>query len=135
MYSLARLAMNMGYRVSGSDLTPSAYTENLSSLGAEIFYTHDEEHTVGAEAVVYSHAIARDNPELLAAMRSGVGIYSRAELLGLFMKSFECRIGVSGSHGKSTTSAMVYHILQRLGKSPTAAIGAPVLSGMPFAQG
>ena len=52
MYSLARLAMNMGYRVSGSDLTPSAYTENLSSLGAEIFYTHDEEHTVGAEAVV-----------------------------------------------------------------------------------
>lgn len=135
MYSLARLAMNEGYRISGSDLTSSTYTENLSSLGAEIFYTHAKEHIDGAEAVVYSHAIAEDNPELRAAMMSGVGIYSRAELLGLFMKSFECRIGISGSHGKSTTSAMVYHILSHLGKAPTAAIGAPVLSGMPFAQG
>ena len=135
MYSLARLAKNIGYTVTGSDLAKSPYTESLSALGVKIFYSHAKENVDGAWGIVYSLAVSTDNPELSAALNSGAQIYSRAELFGLLMKKYATRIGVSGSHGKSTTTAMVYHILKHLGLSATAAVGAPISDGLPFCDG
>lgn len=136
MYALARLALEFGYNISGSDTSPSLYTENLISLGAKIFYTHSESNIPdGVSEVVYSLAIAHDNPELTSARKRDIPTFSRAEFLGNLMKSYAHPIGVSGSHGKSTTTAMIYHILSKLGKNPTALVGAPLCGGMPYAGG
>ena len=136
MYSLARLAMGLGISVSGSDLSENGYTRSLASLGARIFYTHSEKNiTEGVRELVYSLAIAQDNPELTAAAKMGIPVRTRAEKLGELMRSYAFPIGVSGSHGKSTTTAMIYHILAKLGKNPTALIGAPLRGGVPFADG
>ena len=136
MYSLARLGLKAGASVSGSERSESVLTCDLRARGCEISIGQGAENiSTDIDAVVYTHAIGRDDPELSAARNLGISTYSRSELLGLVMKQYESRIGVSGTHGKSTVCAMVTHILKTAGVSPTVACGAPVEDSLPYLDG
>lgn len=135
MYSLARLSLLKGSEVSGSDISSNVYTKSLSSMGVKIFNSHSEGNLSGVDEVVYSLAISENNPELLYAKKNRIPTFTRAEYMGKLMKPFKKRIGVSGSHGKSTTTAMLYHIYKTLGFSPTVIAGAPIDGDLPFVSG
>ena len=107
MYSLAGLTADRGARVQGSDREDSPRLFSLRISGAEVFIGHIGENVRGADLVVYSHAILPDNPELTEAKRLGIPTVSRAEYLGALMLGYKSRIGVSGSHGKSSTTAIL----------------------------
>jgi len=126
MSVLARIILALGFEVSGSDLRKSEITERLSLLGADIFQGHGEEQVDRADLVVYSSALDPANPELTAARRGGVEIFHRSELLAELMK---CKkgIAVAGSHGKTSTSAMIAWILIESGRSPALALGGEVI--------
>ncbi len=133
MYSLARLTLSHGKStVSGSDLRESAHTRALRELGAEIFIGHSEDNIKDADLVVYTLAISDDNPELLSAQRRGIPTVTRASFLGAVMLEYKSRIGVSGSHGKSTTVAMLDAIFTAAGKEPTVFSGAELSCGEPI---
>ena len=135
MYSLARLANNLGATVSGSDRDSSPRTDSLASLGMEIFIGHRAENVDGAHLVVYSHAIDEDNPELSYARSHNIPTVSRAEYLGAMMLEYKGRIGISGSHGKSTTTAMLDAIFAHSGAMPTTLSGADLPTGDPMRLG
>ena len=135
MYSLARLANNLGATVSGSDRDSSPRTDTLSSLGIEISIGHRAENVNGASLVVYSHAIGEDNPELTYAKAHNIPTVSRAEYLGAVMLKYRSRIGVSGSHGKSTTTAILDAIFSHAGAMPTTLSGADLPTGDPLRLG
>ena len=135
MYSLARLANNLGATVSGSDRESSPRTDSLASLGMEIFIGHRAENVDGAHLVVYSHAIDEDNPELSYARSHNIPTVSRAEYLGAMMLEYRSRIGVSGSHGKSTTTAILDAIFAHAGAGPTTLSGADLQEGDPLRIG
>ncbi len=124
MYGLARLSLSYGLLVSGSDREESENTKRLSSLGAKINIGHDGGAVLGASLVVYSHAISESNPELLFARRLGILTVSRAEYMGALMEGYKTRIGVSGSHGKSTTVAILHSIFTLALTEPTTLSGA-----------
>ena len=102
MSSLAFVCRERGYFVAGSDRTPSPITERLAAAGIPVVYAHRPENIKGADTVVYTGAVAMDNPELAAAAGAGIPIIYRADLLGYLMRDYTHRIGVSGMHGKST---------------------------------
>lgn len=135
MYSLARLAMLGSAGVTGSDREISERTKRLSQLGARIYSEHNAENVRGADLVVYSHAIAMDNAELVYAKENGIPTASRAEYLGAMMQGYKNRIGVSGSHGKSTTVAMLDSIMSVSGSEPTVLSGAELSGGEPLKLG
>lgn len=135
MYGLARLSHSLGLRVSGSDRVESENTRALSALGIRINIGHDASAVIGADIAVYSHAIADTNPELLTALGLGIPTVTRAELLGALMESYKTRIGVSGSHGKSTTVAMLDAIFRAALTEPTTLSGAGLSCGDSVAIG
>lgn len=135
MYSLARLSLSRGVRVSGSDRTKSDRTEKLTALGADIFLKHSADNLSGSDLVIYSHAVGQDNPEIQAAVESGIPTISRAEFMGLIMRAYKNRIGISGSHGKSTVTAMLECIFTYAGLDPTVLSGSELPSGEPFRLG
>jgi UDP-N-acetylmuramate--alanine ligase len=122
MSALAELLLNLGYRVSGSDLVASSVTERLSALGARVAIGHDPAHVGEADLVVASSAVRTTNPELAEARRRGIPVVSRAELLAELMRS-RTGIAVAGAHGKTTTTSMIALVLWRAGLDPTAVIG------------
>ncbi len=122
MSGLAELMLERGYEVSGSDLRRTRLTDRLSDLGASVFHDHDPDNAAGADLIVYSSAIPEDNPELEAARRLDRRSVSRAELLGMLMRGTQ-GIAVSGTHGKTSTSAMIVTVLAAAGLDPAAAIG------------
>ena len=124
MSALAELTLRNGYEVTGSDRTRTSLTENLERLGATVFYSHDASNVKGAGAVVYTVAISANNPEYVAASLSGVPLISRADYLGYIMTSKQVRIGISGMHGKSTTTAMCASAFTCAGADPTVLCGA-----------
>ncbi|MDR3121229.1 MAG: UDP-N-acetylmuramate--L-alanine ligase [Clostridiales bacterium] len=127
MSGLAEILLDLGYRVSGSDLTASNRTERLASLGAAISLGNAAEHIDPAappDMLVYTAAISPDNPELLRAAELGVPRMERAELLGRIMAAHERSIAVAGTHGKTTTTAMLAEIFIAEGRDPTVHIGA-----------
>ena len=107
MYSLARLTLAYGARVSGSDRENSSRLDSLRLLGAEVTLGHKKDNVFGADLIVYSHAISDQNPELLEGRALNLPIVQRAEYLGAIMHNYSTKIGVCGSHGKSTTVAML----------------------------
>ena len=126
MSGLARLMLKNNAAVSGSDMEDSDVVGKLRSLGAEIKTGHDTNHLPEAlEAVIISAAIKEDNPELAAARRRGCKVYKYAEMLGELMDCYD-GIAVCGTHGKSTTSAWLAHLLTLTGADPSFIVGAEI---------
>jgi UDP-N-acetylmuramate--alanine ligase len=126
MSGLAQVMLSRGARVSGSDLHPNAATDRLAAQGATIYTAQVAENIAREEPdlVVYTAAIHEDNPELAAARKTGVEIISRAEFLGRLMAEFKGpRVAVAGTHGKTTTTAMLAEVLMNGGLDPTVLIG------------
>lgn len=135
MYSLARLVASRGLKVTGSDRVSSARTGDLLMRGIPVEIGHAASNAEGAGIVVYSHAISAENPELLYAKNLGVPCLSRAEFMGALMLDFRSRIGVSGTHGKSTTTAMLDLIFSSALCEPTTLSGADLYIGSPLREG
>ncbi len=122
MSGLARILIELGYKVSGSDLTQTHITRRLESMGAVCNTGHFAQNVEGAELVVVSTAIKPDNPELLRAMEKGITIIHRGEMLALLMQR-QTGIAVAGAHGKTTTTSMMAMVLENNGYDPTIVIG------------
>ena len=135
MSSLARLTMKLGCTVTGSDRCAFSMLGELTSLGARIVIGHAPELVESATLVVYSHAIADDDPELVRARELEITTISRADYLGAIMLDYTNRIGVSGTHGKSTTTAMLDKIFTVANASPTVISGASLSEGSPLRIG
>ena len=122
MSGIAAILIKQGFAVSGSDVKNSQATGKLALGGAKIFLGHAASNVDDADVVVYSSAIKTDNPELLAARDRGIRVIRRAEALAQLMRGKTC-IAVSGAHGKTTTTALISHLLLHANFNPTVAIG------------
>lgn len=125
MGGIAEVLANEGYQISGSDLAPNAVTQQLSALGVQIYFHHRPENVQDASVVVVSSAIAADNPELVAAREARIPVIRRAEMLAELMR-YRHGIAVAGTHGKTTTTAMVSSIYAEAGLDPTFVNGGLV---------
>ena len=124
MSGLAEILLGEHFTISGSDSKPSTLTERLVSLGATIFYPQKASNIIdGIDVVVYTAAIHEDNPEFAEAKRQNLPMLSRAELLGQLMTNYETPIAISGTHGKTTTTSMLSHILLEAETDPTISVG------------
>jgi len=126
MSGIAELLANIGYKVSGSDLSSSATTERLVSLGCTVFYGHHGDHVEGADVVVASSAISAANPEVTAARIQNVPVVMRAEMLAELMRLKKYGIAIAGSHGKTSTTSMVSWVMAQAGLDPTIVVGGKV---------
>ncbi|PYT01222.1 MAG: UDP-N-acetylmuramate--L-alanine ligase [Acidobacteria bacterium] len=126
MSGIAEVLLNMGFRVSGSDLRRSDVTARLEHLGAKIYEGHAAENVWGAHVVVRSTAVREDNPEVLEARHRSIPVIPRAEMLGELMRLKPHTIAVAGSHGKTTTTSMVATVLAHAGLDPTVVVGGVV---------
>ena len=125
MAPLAELAIRSGGDISGCDLTRSRATDRLETLGMTFFLGHDPSHVEGAAAVVATSAVPADHPELAAARSANVPVVKRALALAQWTRG--CRTAaVAGTHGKTTTTAMAAHVLERASADPTAVVGGRV---------
>ncbi len=122
MNGIAEVLLNLGFKVSGSDLAESAVTQRLQTLGAAIHYGHDSKNLQDADAVVTSTAVKADNPEVLAARERRIPIVPRAVMLAELMRLRQ-GIAVAGTHGKTTTTSLVTSVLAKGGYDPTFVIG------------
>ena len=127
MSGIAEVLLNLGYRVQGSDLRGGAVTERLSALGARIAIGHAAVHIAGADVLVVSGAVPRENPEVAAALAQRIPVVSRAEMLGELMR-FRYAVAVAGTHGKTTTTSLIASILAEGGEDPTFVIGGRLKS-------
>ncbi len=125
MSGIAEVLVNLGYKVSGSDLKSSAVTQRLAGLGAAIFEGHRAENISGAEVVVTSSAIGGENPEVAEARRLHIPVIQRAEMLAELMR-LKYGIAIAGMHGKTTTTSMVAAVLAAGGLDPTVVVGGRV---------
>lgn len=128
MSALAQILLSRGHQVSGSDAHDSPLLDTLRQRGAQIHLGHSPDNLLGnnapVDAVIWGSAITADNPERQAATQHDIPQWHRAQLLAFFVNNAAFSIAVSGTHGKSTTSAMIAHILDKLGRNPTAILGA-----------
>lgn len=118
MGGIAEVLANEGYQISGSDLAPNAVTRHLSTLGVTLYFRHDADNVRDASVVVVSTAISPDNPEVRAAQEARIPVIRRAEMLAELMR-FRHGIAIAGTHGKTTTTAMVSSIYAEAGLDPT----------------
>jgi UDP-N-acetylmuramate--alanine ligase len=125
MSGIAEVLLNLGYKVSGSDLKASAVTQRLASLGAITFEGHRAENITDAEVVVTSSAVAPDNPEVTEAHKLHIPVIQRAEMLAELMR-LKYGIAIAGMHGKTTTTSMVAAVLAAGGLDPTVVVGGRV---------
>ena len=125
MSGIAEVLLNLGYRVSGSDLKASDITRRLERLGATLFEGHRAENLVQADVVVISSAVRKDNPEVVTARQRKIPVIPRAEMLAELMR-LKYAVAVAGSHGKTTTTSMVATVLSAAGLDPTAVVGGKV---------
>lgn len=128
MSGLAEILMDMGYKVSGSDVKTSPRTEKLTKMGAKIFPFHSEQNITDPDLIVYTAAIKDSNPEMVKAKSLGIPMIDRATLLGQIMRRYPFSIAVAGTHGKTTTTSMVSTIMMEAGMDPTIHIGAELQS-------
>ena len=121
--AIAEILAARGYRVSGSDMKQSEITDSLTEKGIEVHIGHRAENVENADLIIYSAAIAEENPEIIRAREKGIPLAGRAEVLGLLMDEFRNSIAISGTHGKTTTTSMVSLILENAGLEPTILVG------------
>jgi UDP-N-acetylmuramate--alanine ligase len=127
MSGIAEVLLNLGYRVTGTDIASSDTTNRLQVLGATIHMGHSAAHVRDADVVVVSSAVGRDNPEVVAARQRKIPVIPRAEMLAELMR-LKQGIAIAGSHGKTTTTSLVASILHAGGIDPTVVIGGKVNS-------
>ena len=122
MSGIAEVLHNLGYTISGSDLSDSATLRRLAGLGIRTFVGHAAQHVADADAVVTSTAVKADNPEVLAAREKHIPIVPRAVMLAELMR-LKRGIAIAGTHGKTTTTSLVASVLAEAGLDPTFVIG------------
>lgn len=131
MCPLAEILKSEGYELSGSDMNEGETLDRIKSYGIPVFMGHDAKNIDGAELVVYSAAIKENNPERKAAVEKGIPCIERSVMLGIVTRRYKRSIAVSGTHGKTTTTAMLSQILIGSGFDPSAIIGGK----LPFIGG
>ncbi len=124
MCSLAQICKKAGHTVSGFDRTPSPITADLEAKGITVYYDAKEENAAGADVLVYTLAMPADSPAYVYAKEHDIPCISRADFLGYIMSGYTRRLGIAGTHGKSSTTGMVSHILVSAGVDPTVFNGA-----------
>src|SRR6266705_3287637 len=125
MSGIAEVLLNLGYKISGSDLKSSVITQRLATLGATIFEGHQPQNVAGAEVVVASSAVPPDNPEIAEARALHIPVIKRAGMLAELMR-LKYGIAIAGMHGKTTTTSMVAAVLAAGGLDPTVVVGGRV---------
>ena len=126
MSGLAKILIEEGFKISGSDSKESAITKDLEAHGVKIFYGQKAENIAASDkidVVVYTAAVHPDNPEFIAVKEAEIPMLTRAELLGQIMKEYELPVAISGTHGKTTTTSMLSKILLEADTDPTLSIG------------
>ena len=126
MSAIARVMLDLGYQVSGSDVVQKDLTDKLAARGANVFIGHKESNITGAELVIYSTDIPKDNVELLAAEKNNIPLIHRSQMLAKILNQ-KHGIAVAGAHGKTTTSSMIALVLEKNQIDPTFVIGGEVL--------
>ena len=131
MSGLALMLKKLGCNVSGSDKTASHKTAHLQEEGINVFIGHDGKNIEGADYIIYSAAISSENPERKAAFQNGIPQIERCDLIGMLMKHFKSSYAVAGTHGKTTTTAMLAQTFLKCGEDPAIHIGGelPFLGG------
>ena len=132
MSGLAEILLGEDFVISGSDAKSSPLTQALEKKGATVYYGQRASNiTEGVDVVVYTAAIHPDNPEFACAKEKGIPMLTRAELLGQIMRNYDTPIAISGTHGKTTTTSMVSHILLAGNCDPTISVGGilPAIGG------
>ncbi|QJC52946.1 UDP-N-acetylmuramate--L-alanine ligase [Paenibacillus albicereus] len=127
MSAIARVMLEMGYKVTGSDVARAELTEKLAKKGAEIHIGHDAGHVRGADLVVYSTALSKDNVERRAAEELGIPVLHRSQMLARLMNAGK-GVAVAGAHGKTTTSSMIALVMESCGADPTYIIGGEIVN-------
>jgi len=123
MRPLGLVLKGMGITVTGSDMNSSVSTDELIGKGIEVHIGHRAENIQGAQCIIRTAAAHNDNPEIAAARVAGIPVFERAQAWGVIMRAYENAICISGTHGKTTTTSMVTHILMRANWDPTVMIG------------
>lgn len=123
MSGLAEILLEHNYKVSGSDSKKSSVTDKLKKNGAEIYIGHDSKNINNVDLIVYTAAISNDNPELVRAKELKIPLITRAEFLGSLMKDHKFNVAVSGTHGKTTTTSIISHIVLKANLDPTILVG------------
>lgn len=127
MSGIAEIAIHRGYKVSGSDRSGSKTTDRLMELGAEVFIGHDEKNLAeDCTLVVYTLAIAEDNPEFLKAVKCNIPVIERGSFLGALSREYACAVAVSGTHGKTTTTSMLASVMVAGEMDPNIHVGGIV---------
>lgn len=124
MSGLAAILLKNGFKVSGSDMKESEITIRLQQHGAEIYIGHSADNVKNVDLVVYTAAVPSDNPELLFAKNNNIPLMDRAEFLGYIMKGHKYNVAISGTHGKTTSTSMLSHIVLSAELDPTILVGA-----------
>lgn len=127
MSAIAKVMLELGYRVSGSDVVSKELTDKLKDKGAQVFIGHDAENVKGADMVVYSTACGEDNVERVAAKALNIPIIHRSQMLAKLMNE-KIGIAVAGAHGKTTTSSMIALVMELNGLDPTFIIGGEIMN-------
>ncbi len=125
MSAIARVMLEMGYTVTGSDVASQELTEKLAAKGAKIYIGHTPEHIAGADIVVYSTALSRDNVERVAAEELNIPTLHRSQMLARLLNERK-GVAVAGAHGKTTTSSMIALVMERCNVDPTYIIGGEI---------
>jgi len=127
MSAIAKVMLEMGFQVSGSDLAQQELTEKLAAKGAKVFIGHEANHVAGADLVVYSTALSKDNVEMKRAEELNIPIIHRSQMLARLLNSRK-GVAVAGAHGKTTTSSMISLVMEHCGQDPTYIIGGEIIN-------
>lgn len=125
MSAIARVMLEMGYTVSGSDVASQELTQRLMDRGATVYQGHEAHQVDGADLVVYSTALGQDNVEIQAARQRQIPVLHRSEMLARLMEE-RTGVAVTGAHGKTTTTSMIAYVMERCGLDPTFVVGGVV---------
>ncbi len=123
MRPLGLVLQGMGMEVTGSDMSVTASTQELVAKGIRVHIGHQEENIAGADCVIRTAAVNNDNPEIAAARSAGIPVFERAQAWGVIMRDYKNAVCIAGTHGKTTTTSMLTHILMEADTDPTVMIG------------